>query len=75
MKVVDERIQNEKKRVDELPLGQAYIDIDGYLCIKTREAVEGYCSCLAYVDDKWQYDEEHKTTKVTPISTILTIER
>ena len=75
MKVVDKREQGEMKTVDELALGQVYLDNDGYLCIKTRESVEGYCSCLAYVDDEWHYGQEYKLTRVTPISTTLTIER
>ena len=74
MKVIDKIEQGEMKTVDELPLGQAYLDGDGCLCIKTRGPVEGYCSCLAYVDDKWHYDEEMKLTTVTPITTTLTIE-
>ena len=75
MKVVDKRTQTEKKTVGELPVGQAYLDRDGILCIKTRGEVEGYCSCLAYLDDKWEYDEEYGDTQVTPITTTLTIER
>ena len=74
MVVVDKRKTNEAKIVDELPLGMAYYDRDGYLCIKTRESVEGYCSCLAYVDGEWCYDEEQMHTRVTPITTTLTIE-
>jgi hypothetical protein len=74
MKVVDKRNNKEMKTVSELPLGIAYLDGDGYLCIKTRESVEGYCSCLAYVDDEWHYDEEHEFTRVAPITTTLTIE-
>lgn len=74
MKVVDKRTQNEMMTVDELPLGQAYLDKDGYLCIKTREAVKGYCSCLVYISDKWYRGEEIRLTKVTPITTTLTVE-
>ena len=75
MKVVDKRMQNEMKTVEELPLGQAYLDRDGVLCIKTREPIEEYCCCLAYVDDEWRYDEEYKLVKVTPILTTLTIDK
>lgn len=75
MKVVDNRKQNEMVTVNELPLGQAYLDRDGILCIKTRESFDGYCSCLAYVDDEWRHDEEYYDVKVTPITTTLTIER
>ena len=74
MKVVDKRTQTEKKTVGELPVGQAYLDRDGILCIKTRGEIEGYCSCLVYVDDKWCYDKEADYTRVTPITTTLTIE-
>lgn len=75
MKVIDKRKNNEMKTVDELPVGQAYLDKDGVLCIKTREAVDGYCSCLAYVDDEWHYDEEQMYTRVVLITTTLTIEK
>ena len=75
MKVVDKRNNKEMKTVDELPLGMAYLDRDGVLCIKTREEIEGYCSCLAYVDGEWRYDEEYLDVKVIPITTTLTIER
>ena len=75
MKVVDNRKNREMKTVKELPLGMAYLDRDGTLCIKTREEIEGYCSCLAYVDDEWKYDEEYFDVKVIPITTTLTIER
>ena len=74
MKVIDKRKINEMKTVDELPLGMAYLDKDGVLCIKTRESIEGYCCCLAYVDGEWHYDEEQKFTRVTPITTTLAVE-
>lgn len=77
MKVVDNRKENEMVTVNELPLGQAYLDRDGILCIKTNEAIEGhcYCCCLAYVGDEWRADEEYCDVKVIPVSTTLTIER
>lgn len=75
MKVVDNRRNKETKTVNELPLGMAYLDREGILCIKTREEIEGYCSCLAYVDDEWRYDEEYCDVKVIPITTTLTIEK
>lgn len=74
MKVVDRKRQNEMKAVTELPLGMAYRDKEGVLCIKTREAQSGYCGCLAYVDDEWHEDEEHEYTRVLPITTTLTVE-
>lgn len=74
MKVVDKRNNKEMKTVDELPLGMAYLDRDGVLCIKTRESVGGYCCCLAYVDGEWRYDEEYLDVKVIPITTTLAIE-
>jgi hypothetical protein len=74
MKVVDNRKNREMKTVTELPLGMAYLDKEGVLCIKTREAYSGYCGCLAYVNDEWHEDEEHEFTRVAPITTILTIE-
>ena len=75
MKIVDNRKNREMKTISELPLGMAYLDKEGVLCIKTRDEDDGYCSCLAYVDDEWRYDEEYFDTKVTPITTTLTIER
>lgn len=74
MKVVDKRKQNKTMTVNELPLGAAYLDRDGILCIKTRDSIGGYCCCLAYVDDEWRYDEEYLDVEVTPISTTLAIE-
>ena len=72
MKVVDKRKQ-DLKTMNELPIGQAYLDSEGILCIKTREEDNGYCSCLAYVNNEWKYDEEFHNAKVTPISITLTI--
>jgi hypothetical protein len=73
MKVVDNRKNKEMKTVGELPLGMAYLDKDGVLCIKTGDDGEGYCCCLAYVNDEWRCDEEYFDVKVTPITTTLTI--
>jgi hypothetical protein len=73
MKVVDNRKNKEMKTVGELPLGMAYLDKDGILCVKTGDDGEGYCCCLAYVNDEWQCDEEYFDVKVTPITTTLTI--
>ena len=75
MKVVDNRKNKETKTVNELPLGMAYLDKEGVLCIKTREAYNGYCGCLAYVNDEWHEDEEYYDVKVVPITTTLTIEK
>ena len=75
MKVVDNRKNKETKTVNELPLGMAYLDKEGVLCIKTREAYNGYCGCLAYVNDEWHEDEEYYDVKVDPITTTLTIEK
>ena len=75
MKVVDNRKNSEMKTMTELPLGMAYLDKEGVLCIKTREASSGYCGCLAYVNDEWREEEEHEYSRVTPITTTLTIER
>lgn len=75
MKVIDNRKQNEAITVNDLSLGQAYFDKDGVLCIKTRESYDGYCCCLAYINDEWNYETEHYDARVTPITTTLTIER
>lgn len=76
MKVIDNRKQNEAITLNDLPLGQTYLDGDGILCIKTAEAsLDGCCCCLAYVNDEWDYIEEYSDVKVTPIATTLTIEK
>lgn len=72
MKVVDKRKEKVMVRFKDLPIGQAYIDIDGNLAIKTNFNEEDNCITL-YCKD-WGVYTEGLSDEVAPIEAILTIE-
>lgn len=73
MKVVDNRKNNIKLVFADLPVGHAYLDGDGILCIKTSPYEETE-NCIGFVDESWNPDYQNKSDWVTPIKTTLTIE-
>ena len=74
MKVVDNSKIKATSTFAELPIGQAYYDMNGLLCIKTSEYEENE-NCIVYENDKgWHADYESRSTIVRPVRTTLTIE-
>lgn len=77
MKVKDTRTQNDNTMAfANLPIGQAYEDFDGYLCIKVNDEHDK-SNCLIYNHDveRWEACFEDTSTKVFPLTTTLLIER
>ena len=77
LKVVDER-KVAKTTVDfaDLPIGAVYEDKEGIICIKVNHECSdssSYGQCLACINDDWELEEEHHSSKVTPVSAKLTI--
>ena len=72
MKVVDNRKKNIKVPFADLPIGQAYFDEDGILCIKTSTYDEENCIC--YQDGVWHADYQSKNDFVLTATVRLTIE-
>lgn len=59
----------------DLPVGKAYEDNNGVFCIKVsdRNPDDCYGVCLAYVDEEWREDEEHKGRYVKPVNATITL--
>lgn len=72
MKVVDNRKKNIKVPFADLPIGEAYFDEDGILCIKTSSYDDENCIC--YQDGGWNADYQNKNNFVLPVKVTLTIE-
>lgn len=75
MKVNDKRVKYEANAFfGDLPIGQAYEDKDGILCIKTNNT-DNEDNCICLVNEEWEASFESLTTKVIPLVTTLEIER
>ena len=76
MKVKDTRAQNNRVMFGDLPIGYAYEDSEGFLCIKTYHG-STQDNCLVYSTDReeWEPGVEGTGTLVTPLKTTLLIER
>lgn len=74
MKVVDNSKVKAAVAFADLPIGQAYYDLNGLLCIKTSNYEE--CeNCIVYKEDEgWHADFETRSTIIRPVRTTLTIE-
>lgn len=71
MKVVDNSKIKATSKFADLPVGQAYYDNNGLLCIKTSENED----CIVYEKDVgWHADFETKSNVVRLVRTTLTIE-
>ena len=72
MKVVDNRKEKTGVRFKDLPIGQAYLDINGNLAIKTNFHEED--NCITLYNKNWDTYTECLSDEVTPIEATLTIE-
>lgn len=72
MKVVDNRKKNIKVPFADLPIGEAYFDEDGILCIKTSAYDDE--NCIYYKDEYWNTECQNKNDFVMPVKVTLTIE-
>lgn len=74
MRVVDNSKIKATSTFADLPIGQAYYDMNGLLCIKTSDYEENE-NCIVYKEGEgWHADYEMSSTVVRPIRTTLTIE-
>lgn len=75
MKVNDKRVKHEANAFfGDLPIGQAYEDKDGVLCIKTKDT-DCEDNCICFVGEEWEANLESLTARVIPLVTTLEIER
>lgn len=76
MKVKDTRTQDNKVKFADLPIGHAYEDSEGSLCIKICHG-SAQDNCLVYdtKGDEWTSSVEGTGTLVLPLKTPLLIER
>lgn len=75
MKVVDNRKAGKKVRFADLPIGDAYLDEDDNICIKTSDDYESD-NCMYYrpCEDTWGAECELRNFEVQPIKITYTIE-
>lgn len=75
MKVVDNRKIGKKVRFEDLDVGDAYLDEDNNICIKTADDYEN-TNCMYYreVCGDWIPECEYNYTEVMPIKVTLTVE-
>ena len=60
----------------DLAVGDVYEDDDGIICIKTSDDDYGdspYGKCIAFVDDEWREEDEHRGTYVKPLEATVTL--
>ena len=74
MTIKDTRAKNNVVNFVDLPIGHAYEDKEGVICIKTNtDGCEENCIC--FIRGEWEANTEGLTTKVVPLKTTLLIER
>ena len=75
MKVIDNRKVGKKVKFEDLPIGDAYLDEDDNICIKTSDDYE-YNNCMYYrpCGEEWVSECEYKNAEVRPIKITYTIE-
>ena len=75
MKVIDNRKIGKKVRFEDLDVGDAYLDENDDICIKTADEYENH-NCMYYRDisGEWIPECEYNYTEVIPIKVTLTIE-
>ena len=75
MKVIDNRKVGKKVVFEDLPVGDAYLDEDDNICIKTSDDYESN-NCMYYrtVSNEWIPECEYNYTEVQPIKITYTIE-
>ena len=74
MTIKDTRAKNNKVNFEDLPIGQAYEDAEGIICIKTWYG-DTEDNCISHINGAWESSTEGMTTKVIPLKTTLLIER
>ena len=76
MKVVENKHARARVRFADLPIGHAYRDSDGYLCIKTNhDSDDTTFNCIVFLDGSyWEPSGEDMDTLVFPVETTLTTE-
>lgn len=75
MKVVDNSKIKVTSTFADLPIGQAYYDHNGILCIKTSNYDSADENCIVYSEEgAWHADSESRSNVVRPVMTTLTIE-
>jgi hypothetical protein len=60
----------------DLATGDAYEDDAGIICIKTSDDNYGdspYGKCIAFVDDEWREEDEHREAYVKPLEATITL--
>ena len=75
------RVENKIKieatvQFQDLAVGEAYEDKDGVVCIKTSDDDYGdspYGRCIAFVNDEWREEDEHREAYVKPLEATITI--
>ena len=75
MKVIDNRKVGKKVRFENLAVGDAYLDEDDNICIKTSEDYEN-TNCMYHrtCSDTWIPECEYDYTEVQPIQITYMIE-
>lgn len=75
MKVIDNRKIGAKIKFEDLPIGEAYLDEDDNVCIKTSEDYNSV-NCMYYKADynEWESGCESRNLEVQPIKITYTIE-
>ena len=74
---VDNRIKIEATvQFQDLAVGDVYEDDEGVICIKTSNDDYGdspYGKCIAFVNDEWNEEDEHRGTYVKPLEATMTL--
>jgi hypothetical protein len=74
---VDNRIKIEATvQFQDLAVGDVYEDDEGVICIKTSGDDYGdspYGKCIAFVNDEWCEEDEHRGTYVKPLEATITL--
>lgn len=74
---VDNRIKIEATvQFQDLAVGDVYEDDEGIICIKTSYDDYGdspYGKCIAFVNDEWTEEDEHRETYVKPLEATMTL--
>lgn len=75
------RVNNQIKveatvQFQDLAVGDVYEDSEGIICIKTSD--EDYCDCsygrcIAFVEEEWREEVEHKEAYVKPLEATVTL--
>lgn len=74
---VENKIKIEANvQFQDLAIGDAYEDNEGIICIKTSDDDYGdspYGKCIAFVNDEWMEEDEHRGTYVKPLEATITL--